>query len=279
MNYKTPFAAPMDRREEANAARRSFSVDWSDHLTDANAISAWRKLRCEQGATAARNWCRKNFLSMPTLEMLDEMIQQFERQLTDIGFVASRGRGRGAAGPSGEQNEHAGNLRLVAGVVAAGLYPNIAKISRAPGTRKLSFASGRDGREEVLLHPRSANHGVLDFPAEWLVFHEKVKSSRVYLHDSTLVTPYPLLLFGGRIETVYAERRVVMDGWMRFTIAPQTAALLSALRRQIDGLLARLVTRGHARKAEGLRSSEAAAEEDAVALLIHLISTEFEDLA
>ena len=33
--------------------------------------------------------------------------------------------------------------------------------------------------------------GVNDFPAGWLVYHEKVQSSRVYLHDSTLVTVRP----------------------------------------------------------------------------------------
>lgn len=46
----------MDRRAEADAARRGFAMDWSDQLTDCNAITAWRKLRREQGQVAARQW-------------------------------------------------------------------------------------------------------------------------------------------------------------------------------------------------------------------------------
>ena len=41
----------------------------------------------------------------------------------------------------------------------------------------------------MLLHPRSVNQAAVDFPAGWLVYHEKVQTSRVFLHDSTLVTP------------------------------------------------------------------------------------------
>lgn len=44
----------------------------------------------------------------------------------------------------------------------------------------------------------------------------------------------PLLLFGGGIEVLYRQRKVLMDGWMEFTIAPRTAVLLLTLRRQVS---------------------------------------------
>ena len=45
ISYKSPFVAPLEQRELADAARRAFSVDASDHLTTLNAIAAWRKVR------------------------------------------------------------------------------------------------------------------------------------------------------------------------------------------------------------------------------------------
>ena len=39
----------------------------------------------------------------------------------------------------------------------------------------------------------AANHG-------WLLFHDKVKTSQVYLHDTTLIGSLPVLLFGGELK-------------------------------------------------------------------------------
>ena len=34
---------------------------------------------------------------------------------------------------------------------------------------------------------------------KWLVYHEKVKTSKLYIRDATLISPFALLLFGGKI--------------------------------------------------------------------------------
>ncbi len=36
-------------------------------------------------------------------------------------------------------------------------------------------------------------------PAQWLLYHKKVRSSSVFVYDVTPITPLPLLFFGGPI--------------------------------------------------------------------------------
>ncbi len=53
-----------------------------------------------------RRWCRENFLSMPTLERLDSLREQFRQQLAEVGFASSpvpsgRAAGRDAAAGRG----------------------------------------------------------------------------------------------------------------------------------------------------------------------------------
>ena len=171
ISYKSPFVSPMDKRNMADAARRAFEVESSDHLTNLNAVTAWKRIRKEHGRNFERQWCRKHFLSLETLYTIDDMASQFTRQLQDIGFVAKAQ----STVDMHSYNSNSSNRRVVAAVLAAGLFPNIARAHRAPGTGKLTFTTGRAGfGQEVFLHPRSINHGAKILPADWLVFHDKV---------------------------------------------------------------------------------------------------------
>lgn len=69
--------------------------------------------------------------------MLEEMVDQFERNLRDTGFLKGRGGKKGGA------DSNSGNRRLVAAVVGAGLYPSVCRVIRTPGTRSLSFKAGK----------------------------------------------------------------------------------------------------------------------------------------
>jgi ATP-dependent RNA helicase DHX36 len=39
------------------------------------------------------------------------------------------------------------------------------------------------------------------FPSRWLVYNQKVKSSDIFIRDSSCVSDYALLLFGGALST------------------------------------------------------------------------------
>ena len=42
---RSPFVAPLDKRDDADAAKRMFAEDQSDHLTNLNAFNAWLDAR------------------------------------------------------------------------------------------------------------------------------------------------------------------------------------------------------------------------------------------
>lgn len=66
----------------------------------------------------------------------------------------------------------------------------------------------------------------------WLVFVVKVrlflipaspqvKYTKIYLRDTTLISPFPMLLFGGDIDIQHRERLITLDGWMHFQVRCQ----------------------------------------------------------
>lgn len=40
----------------------------------------------------------------------------------------------------------------------------------------------------------------------------------MYLRDTTLTSPFPILLFGGDIDVQHRERLVSVDGWINFQV-------------------------------------------------------------
>ena len=114
-----------------------------------------------------------------------------------------------------------------------------------------------------------------------------MKSTRVYLHDSTLITPYPLLLFGGALKVSHSKRRASLDGLgAEFVIAPRTAVVFKELRRHMDVMLTALIGKGVRGSGAGRPTQndqtkageqDAAEEEALLDLIVHLLSTEFSE--
>ena len=93
------------------------------------------------------------------------------------------------------------------------------------------------------MHPTSVVFGAetSDHKKRFLLFHEKVKTTKVYLRDATLVGAYPLLLFGGKVEVDHARAKATCDGWIKFRAAPRVAVLFKNLRRELDATLMRKI--------------------------------------
>lgn len=64
---------------------------------------------------------------------------------------------------------------------------------------------------------------VRHYNSPYLVYHEKVKTSRVFIRDCSMVSVYPLVLFGGgqvNMELHKGEFVISLDdGWIRFAAA------------------------------------------------------------
>ena len=64
---------------------------------------------------------------------------------------------------------------------------------------------------------------VRHFDSPYLVYHEKIKTSRVFIRDCSMVSVYPLVLFGGGQVNVQLQKGEFVvsldDGWIRFAAA------------------------------------------------------------
>ncbi|KAM4614689.1 putative ATP-dependent RNA helicase DHX57 [Polymixia lowei] len=264
--FKSPFVSPWDKREEANEKKLSYALAHSDHLALLQAYKGWCNA-AKNGNQAGFHYCRENFLSGRGLQEIASLKRQFAELLSDIGFVKEGLRARviermcskgtdgilDATGP--EANLNSDNTRLMSAMLCAALYPNVVQVRSPQGKFKvtskgavkmqpkadeLRFMTKSDGCVHV--HPSSVNYTVRHYDSPYLVYHEKVKTSRVFIRDCSMVSVYALVLFGGgqvNVELHKGEFVISLDdGWIRFAAAShQVAELVKELRWELDQLL------------------------------------------
>eukprot|EP00729_Bicosta_minor_P018804 gene18804-3969_t len=207
MSNKSPFAAPFGKQQQADAAKRRFARgSMSDHFAWVNAYDGWVAAEQQQ-----QGWefVRSNYLSGTTLHQIRGLREQLRRQLQQAGFVA---------GDLASCNSNSGNVHLIRCVLCAGLYPNVARTYKvATGHKKRPTGTRVEVRtltEIVACHPSSINNArVSDGGGQdrWLVYLEKVATTRVFLRDSTVVSAFALLLFGGKIAVDHDKGIVSVD--------------------------------------------------------------------
>eukprot|EP00948_MAST-09A_sp_MAST-9A-sp1_P001859 g1859.t1 len=119
-------------------------------------------------------------------------------------------------------------------------------------------------RERVFMHPSSVNFSARKYLYPYLVYFNKVKTSKTFIRDATMVQGYALLLFSGErhnlriIEAaddgkesnnseVFGKDQkitkkkfvfVCLNGWMRFKAKLQVAKIIIKLREELDTVLA-----------------------------------------
>ncbi|XP_048337698.1 putative ATP-dependent RNA helicase DHX57 [Sphaerodactylus townsendi] len=264
--YKTPFVSPWNKREEAFIKKLEFAVGNSDYLALLQAYKGW-SLASREGCQASFNFCRQNFLSESTFQEMARLKRQFTELLSDIGFVKEglrakeierkwSHRGDGVLDATGEEaNANSENVKLISAILCAALYPNVVQVKipdgkyqktsagavkMKPKPGELKFVTKNEGY--VHIHPSSVNYQTRHFESPYLVYHEKIKTSRVFIRDCSMVSVYPLILFGGGRINVYLQKNEFVvsldDGWIRFVAAShQVAELVKELRSELDQLL------------------------------------------
>ncbi|XP_071825877.1 ATP-dependent RNA helicase dhx29-like isoform X2 [Apostichopus japonicus] len=258
MTDKSPFIVPLEKRDRANQAKRAMSVAASDHLTLFKAYSGW-KLAQRKGRREESSFCSKNFLSRNNLLNIENAAKDLQRLIRSCGLVTSSDRkpinpdsvflpgtdilkiSHMEVSPFEKFPLNQDNIALIKAVVTAGLYPNVARLRYEPpidGERDFSILTQADtSREFACLHPGSVNRNLGTYG--WVTFIEKVKQSRVFLRDSTLISPYPILLFGGDISVQHREQLICVDDWIKFQAPAKTAVIFKELRVLLDSLLSR----------------------------------------
>lgn len=238
LSYKSPFVSPFNKRNEADKRKKAFAICNSDHLTILKAYKKWAEAN-NRSKYAGRSYADENYLSFKTLETIIEIKHQYLELLVSSGFVPAdlSQRRRNAQLKDNilelsgiEMNANGENYRLLAALLCAALYPNVVKVftpeknftmtaggavPRQPKASELKFKTNLDGY--VNIHPASVNSEVGHFPSPFLVYQEKVKTSRIFIRDCTMVALLPLILFSGRsisIQMHGGEFIIIIDDWI-----------------------------------------------------------------
>ncbi|XP_071961739.1 putative ATP-dependent RNA helicase DHX57 [Antedon mediterranea] len=266
LSYRSPFVAPFGKKEEADKKRKEFAEGNSDHITLLKAYKGWATVTNRKFSSGFQ-YCHANFLSIKTLQMLASMKHQFAELLSDIGFISenlsAKRMDRMAGGRSDvvaksvapEANINAENNRLVIAVLCAALYPNIVQVMTpeskfsqtkagsmplASKVEQIRLKTQQDGY--VSIHPSSVNFQVGHFESPYLIYHEKIKTSKVYIRDCSMVSVYPLLLFGGySLNLDLVQGTFIMsidDGWIKFQVNDhKVGEMIKELRSELDLLM------------------------------------------
>lgn len=247
LSGRSPFMSPMDKREEASAARAKLAGNSkSDHMAVVAAYNGWMSAKLD-GWNSERDYCSSNFLSRETLLGIEASRSDYLKILVDLGFLPGDGHYTVSGNPL---NMNSNSVRVVKALICAGFYPNIVRVHHPEKTyvqteggtmvkmaaaHELRLFTKEDGR--VFLHPSSVNFPVGIFESPWLVFTEKVKTSKVFLRESTMIPAYALLLFGGEIRVKHERQAITVDDWLQFEAPARIAVLIRELRLKVDSIL------------------------------------------
>ncbi|KAM1735057.1 hypothetical protein ACFX11_020446 [Malus domestica] len=301
LSYKSPFIYPKDERQNVERAKLALltgkldgpsesndSDRQSDHLIMMSAYSKWEKILREKGVKAAQNFCNSYFLSSSVMYMIRDMRIQFGTLLADIGLIdlprKNKVDGRKKenldtwfSDASQPFNMYSNHSSIVKAILCAGLYPNVAATEKGIAEASLSNLKQSaglatkerpiwfDGRREVSIHPSSINSNLKEFRYPFLVFLEKVETNKVFLRDTTVISPNSILLFGGSINIQHQTGLVIVDGWLKLTAPAQTAVLFKELRLTLHSVLKELI-----RKPE----NSTVAHNEVLRSIIHLLLEE-----
>lgn len=249
MSARNPFMSPFEKRDEADAAKKEFSTEESDHLTTLTAFNKWKELkRSARGKSSIKTFLNESFLSQMTLFQMENLRRQFADLLVDIGFLPKgfrldgKSRRTSSDAPDTSPNANSENMQLVKAVLCAGLYPNVIIAPRelvSPlNTKKVSECAFRSAKgDSVYLHPSTISFSAKRLSNRYCVYHEIMKTSKIYVRDCTPVGEFALLLFGGSLKLFHEKGIVSIDNWILFRINAKLASILKHLRACMENLL------------------------------------------
>lgn len=283
MSGRSPFLSPPNKRDEARAAQKRFVTSRSDHLTMMRAYHEWA------ASSNRRRFCAEHFLRYESLANVSMLRKQFARDIAQLGLLPRGCNARDALSLDSVANANASKAPLIKSALCAGLYANVMKavnpeqryaevhggtVTVDPKAKEIRFFCQEQRldasepiptipRQRVFVHPASVNFHERSFPWTYLIFHQKVQTSRVFVRDSTALPPFALLLCGGEINIDYPvskapSRRgdnddrnrhghIVQYGeisigeWIRFEAPPRVAAIVKELRLLLSELLRRKI--------------------------------------
>ncbi|KAG0492292.1 hypothetical protein HPP92_005690 [Vanilla planifolia] len=239
MSHKSPFIYPKDEKHNVMRAKLTmlaYDLDGgnvsgensrqSDHLLLVIAYNRWARILRENGSNAAYRFCHSFYLNSSVMYTVREMRLQLGSLLADIGLIGlpNSFQGNGKRNDKLESwfsdmrrpfNMHAKHSSVIKSILCAGLYPNVAAsvegIIGVPMSSQKGLSTGVsannhsvwfDGKREVYLHPSSVNSNLKGYHHPFLVFLEKVETSKAPFK-------YNIRLVGRAFEIMESEMRAL----------------------------------------------------------------------
>merc|ERR1712100_692392 len=158
------------------------------------------------------------------MKAIADFKQQLAELLSDAGFLppgitirsmkAMKNSGDGVSESTGAAlNSNSSNLKVVRAALVAGLAPNVLRaippVQRYQEVAQGTIAVAPDAKEVKIMtkwnercwvHPRSVNFTEGNYPTQYLIYSQLINTSKLYVTACTLVPPWPLILFGGRLR-------------------------------------------------------------------------------
>lgn len=232
LSYKDPFVIPLGSEREVDKVRQSFDAGHkSDHLILAKVMAQFEDANANR---SARQYAKSNFMSLTVLEQLFTMKQQFAKLLHEMKFAPDH------LVKSHANNINTENISLVRAIVCSGLFPNVAKIlkTKKAGKHVIQNVQTIDN-QKVDFHPKSVFSKMMDFNSSYVVYFERIKSSKIYLYDSTMIYPMSMVFFCHDLQ-VFAEpdHKIIKAGeYMLFHCSNELARIIVELRSWLDWLV------------------------------------------
>lgn len=138
LTNRDPFVSPMHLKEQAAARKNSFSPEEfrSDALATLRAYNQWWALQSRGEYVSANRFCLDNFLSKPTLLMIQKIKGHILQSLYDVGVIEVSAGGVAGSKPArvskaemtvpAELNMNGESLPLLAALIALALQPKFA---------------------------------------------------------------------------------------------------------------------------------------------------------
>ncbi|GAA5869564.1 hypothetical protein JCM1840_004460 [Sporobolomyces johnsonii] len=254
LTNRDPFLSPPLMKAEADRIKNSWAPQdfRGDPFAILQAYNAWWELQGRGDYVAANTFARDNFLSKPTLLLIQKIKDHLLSSLDRAGVLQISGGGRsqptpqpffrGGRGPRGQQvvipphlNENGHSLPLLSALIATAVAPNFAiRISEK------SLRTSQD--KSCAIHPSSVNsrknEKAADVPItaskQIYAYGEKSKTGamggkgegQTFLRSTTKLDPLGYMLFGAYSLEV-TPSGLECDGWL--PIVAGSSSSVSAL--------------------------------------------------
>ena len=164
LSVQTVFYRPKEKQQQADQKKAKFHDSHGDHLTLLNVYNGWRNSKF------SNPWCFENFIQARSMRRSQDVRQQLVSIMERYKHpIVSCGR----------------NTMKVRQALCSGFFRNAARKDPQEGYKTLIEGT------PVYMHPSSAMFGK---PAEHVIFHTLVLTTKEYMHCTTGIEPKVILL-------------------------------------------------------------------------------------